>query len=361
MCEGRVGRSAPRQVASCRVRVGVLTGGGDCPGLNAVIRAVVRKGEQVYGDELLGFLDAWDGVRDERFIELNVHSLRGMLPKGGTLLGTKRGSPYDEPDGVARVKQSFDRLALDGLIVIGGNGSLSVASMLHQEGLPVVGVPKTIDNDIFGTDLTFGFNTAVQVATDAIDRLHTTAESHDRVMVVEVMGRHSGWIATYAGIAGGATTILIPEKPFDLDEVAATITRRHERGRYASIVVVAEGAVPKPGTLEVPDGPIGPGGHRRMGGIASLIAPELEFRTGFDTRVVQIGHVQRGGTPTAIDRVLSTRYGLAAIDAVHDGAWGDMVVLRGTDIGRAPLLEALGRTRTVDLSLYEDVAEIFFG
>ncbi len=344
------------------MRVGVLTGGGDCPGLNAVIRAVVRKGEMVYGDELLGFLDAWDGMRDGRFIELNVRSLRGMLPRGGTLLGTKRGSPYDQPDGVELVKKSFASHALDGLIVIGGNGSLTVASMLYeQEGLAVVGVPKTIDNDICGTDLTFGFNTAVQVATDAIDRLHTTAESHDRVMVVEVMGRETGWIATYAGIAGGATTILIPEKPFDLDEVATTIVRRHERGRYASIVVVAEGAMPKPGTLEVPVGVIGPGGHRRMGGIASLIAPELEARTGFDTRVVQIGHVQRGGTPTASDRVLSTRYGLAAIDAVHDRAWGQMVALRGTEICRAPLAEAVGRTRTVDLSLYEDVAAIFFG
>lgn len=339
----------------------MLTGGGDCPGLNAVIRAIVRKGEQHHADELLGFHDAWDGVIHQRYLELNVRSLRGMLPRGGTLLGTRRGSPFDEPDGVERVAKCFESLGLDGLIVIGGNGSLTVASMLHERGFPIVGVPKTIDNDIPGTDMSFGFDTAVQVATDAIDRLHTTAESHDRVMVVEVMGRHTGWIATYAGIAGGATVILVPERPFDLDEVAATIMRRHDRGRYASIVVVAEGAMPVAGTLAIAEGEIGPGGHRRLGGIASQIAPELERRTGFETRVVQIGHVQRGGTPTAYDRVLSTRYGLAAIDAVHDRAWGEMVVLRSTRIERAPLREALRQTRQLDLTLYDEVASVFFG
>ena len=344
------------------MRVGVLTGGGDCPGLNAVIRAVVRKGERHYGDEIIGFLDAWDGVLQRRYLPLDVRSLRGMLPKGGTLLGTKRGSPYDFPDGIDQVKATFADLGLDGLIVIGGNGSLTVACRLFEEaGIPVVGVPKTIDNDIVGTDVTFGFHTAVQIATDAIDRLHTTAESHDRVMVVEVMGRHTGWIATYAGIAGGATDILVPERPFDLDEVAQTIIRRHERGRFASIIVVSEGAEPKPGTLDVPDQGYDNSGHRRLGGIASLIAPELERRTGFEARVVQIGHVQRGGTPTAYDRVLSTRYGLAAIDAVHEKAWGEMVVLRATKIQRAPLTEAVGKTRTLDMSLYEDVAEVFFG
>jgi len=327
-----------------------------------VIRAVVRKGEVHYGDEILGFYDAWDGVLDRRYLQLDVRSLRGMLPRGGTLLGTKRGSPYDHPDGVERVKETFADLGLDGLIVIGGNGSLTVACRLHSEAdLPIVGVPKTIDNDIVGTDVTFGFHTAVQIATDAIDRLHTTAESHDRVMVVEVMGRDSGWIATYAGIAGGATDILVPERPFDLDEVAATILKRHERGRYASIIVVAEGAQPVPGSLDLPDQGFDSSGHKRLGGIASLIAPELERRIGFEARVVQIGHVQRGGTPTAYDRVLSTRYGLAAIDAVHDEAWGEMVVLRSTKIQRAPLTDAVGRTRTLDLKLYEDVAEVFFG
>ena len=327
-----------------------------------MIRAVVRKGEVHYGDEILGFYDAWDGVLDRRYLQLDVRSLRGMLPRGGTLLGTKRGSPYDHPDGVERVKETFADLGLDGLIVIGGNGSLTVACRLHSEAdLPIVGVPKTIDNDIVGTDVTFGFHTAVQIATDAIDRLHTTAESHDRVMVVEVMGRDSGWIATYAGIAGGATDILVPERPFDLDEVAATILKRHERGRYASIIVVAEGAQPVPGSLDLPDQGFDSSGHKRLGGIASLIAPELERRIGFEARVVQIGHVQRGGTPTAYDRVLSTRYGLAAIDAVHDEAWGEMVVLRSTKIQRAPLTDAVGRTRTLDLKLYEDVAEVFFG
>jgi 6-phosphofructokinase 1 len=342
--------------------VGILTGGGDCPGLNAVIRAIVRKGELHYGDELIGFHDAWDGVLKRDTMALDVRSLRGMLPKGGTLLGTKRGSPYDVPGGVEQVKASFEALGLDGLVVIGGNGSLTVACMLFEEtGLPIIGVPKTIDNDIVGTDVTFGFHTAVQIATDAIDRLHTTAESHDRVMVVEVMGRNTGWIATYAGIAGGATVILVPELPFDIDEVCEVIERRHERGRFASIVVVAEGATAVPGTLESPDRGVDSQGRARLGGVAWAIAPEIERRTGFETRVVQIGHVQRGGTPSAYDRVLSTRYGLAAIDAVHDQAWGQMVVLRSTAITRAPLSDAVGRTRTLDMSLYQDVASIFFG
>ncbi len=344
-----------------RVRVGVLTGGGDCPGLNAVIRAIVRKGE-VAGDEILGFHDAWDGVMAQEYTPLDITKMRGMLPRGGTVLGTKRGSPFDHDDGIARVESAFRELHLDALIVIGGNGSLTVASMLHAEyGFPIVGVPKTIDNDVNGTDVTFGFHTAVQIATDAIDRLHTTAESHDRVMVVEVMGRHAGWIATYAGIAGGATVIIIPEEPFDIDEVCSIIERRHERGRYASIVVAAEGATPAEGTLAMPDRVLDRFGHERVGGVGDLIAPEIESRTGFETRVVQIGHVQRGGTPTAYDRVLSTRYGLAAIDAVHDRAWGQMVVLRSSRITRAPLSEAMGKNRTVDLDLYHDVAKSFFG
>jgi 6-phosphofructokinase 1 len=278
------------------------------------------------------------------------------------VLGTKRGSPYDHVDGVDRVRRTFEEMALDALIVIGGNGSLTVACKLHAEaGLPIVGVPKTIDNDINGTDVTFGFHTAVQIATDAIDRLHTTAESHDRVMVVEVMGRHAGWIATYAGIAGGATVILVPEEPFDIDEVCKILERRHDRGRYASIAVVAEGATPVPGTLDMPERGQDRFGHERIGGIGQLIAPEIEARTGFETRVVQIGHVQRGGTPTAYDRVLSTRYGLAAIDAVHDHAWGEMVVLRSSRITRTSLSEAMGKNRTVDLELYHDVANAFFG
>ncbi len=344
------------------MRVGVLTGGGDCPGLNAVIRAIVRKGEMRYGDELIGFLDAWDGVLNDRTMALDVRSLRGMLPRGGTLLGTRRGSPFDLEDGPEQVKAAFARHELDGLIVIGGNGTLTVACRLHDLlGLPIVGVPKTIDNDIVGTEVTFGFHTAVQIATDAIDRLHTTAESHDRVLLVEVMGRHAGWIATYAGIAGGATAILIPEIPFDLNDVCALLRKRHERGRYASIVVVAEGAKPHPDSLPTPTEPRDAFGHLRLGGIAHLIAPEIEDRTGFETRVVLLGHVQRGGTPNAYDRVLSTRYGLASIDAVHDGAWGEMVVYRALRIERAAMRVAMGRTRTIDLAMYHDVAEIFFG
>ena len=344
------------------MRVGVLTGGGDCPGLNAVIRAIVRKGEVAYGDEIVGFLDAWDGVMDRRTMPLDVASLRGMLPRGGTLLGTRRGSPYDTTDGPQRVIDTFRDLELDALVVIGGNGSLSVACQLHAEfGLPIVGVPKTIDNDVVGTDLTFGFTTAVQIATDAIDRLHTTAESHDRVMVVEVMGRHAGWIATHAGIAGGATVILVPELPFDIDEVCTILQRRHERGRYASIVVVAEGAEPVHGSLPVGEKRYDQFGHVRLGGIAGTIANAIEERTGFETRQVLLGHLQRGGTPTAFDRVLATRYGVEAIDAVHAGAWGHMAALRGPDIVTVPLAETVGRTRTVDLHLYRDIASVFFG
>ncbi|MCU1398065.1 MAG: 6-phosphofructokinase [Acidimicrobiales bacterium] len=344
------------------MRVGLLTGGGDCPGLNAVIRAVVRKGELVHGDEVIGFLDAWDGVIAQRTMSLDIRSLRGMLPKGGTLLGTRRGSPYDVPGGVEAVIATFADMALDALIVVGGNGSLSVACSLHKEfGLPIVGVPKTIDNDIEGTDWTFGFNTAVQIATDAIDRLHTTAESHDRVMVVEVMGRHSGWIATHAGIAGGATVILIPELPFDVDEICSILHARHERGRYASIVVVAEGAEPAEGSMPGREKVYDRFGHVRLRGIADLLAPEIEARSGLETRVVLLGHIQRGGTPSAFDRVLATRYGVEAIDAVHDGAWGQMTAIRGDHMIRVPLADVAGKTRSVDMDLYRDVASVFFG
>jgi phosphofructokinase-like protein len=343
------------------VRVGVLTGGGDCPGLNAVIRAIVRKAERHYGDEVVGFRDAWDGVMERRTLPLTVETMRGTLPRGGTVLGTRRGSPFDHPDGVARVDATMADLGLDGLIVIGGNGSLTVASMLHdQHGLNVIGVPKTIDNDIEGTDITFGFNTAVQIATDAIDRLHTTAESHDRVMVVEVMGRHSGWIATHAGIAGGATVVLIPERPFDIDDVCERIVGRHQRGRFASIVVVAEGAMPKEGTLDIGVYDTDQFGHLRLGGIGYVVAHEIGLRTGFETRPVLLGHVQRGGTPTAFDRILSTRFGVAAIDAVHEKAWGQMVAVRGDHIMRVPLAECVGRSKPVDISLFDDIAQLFF-
>lgn len=344
------------------MRVGLLTGGGDCPGLNAVIRAVVRKGEVTHGDEIIGFLDAWDGVVEQRMMHLDVRSLRGMLPKGGTLLGTRRGSPYDHPGGTDGVIKTFRDMELDALIVVGGNGSLSVACSLYEDfGLPIIGVPKTIDNDIVGTDTTFGFNTAVQIATDAIDRLHTTAESHDRVMVVEVMGRHSGWIATHAGIAGGATVILIPEQPFDVDEVCAILRARHQRGRYASIVVVAEGAEPAEGSMPSREKVYDRFGHVRLRGIADLVAPEIEARSGLETRVVLLGHVQRGGTPSAYDRVLATRYGVAAIDAVHDREWGCMTALRGNEMVRVPLAETAGKTRYVDQFLFNEVASVFFG
>lgn len=343
------------------MRVGVLTGGGDCPGLNAVLRAIVRKGERHFGDELVGFQDAWEGVMERRTQPLTVETMRGLLPRGGTVLGTRRGSPFDRPDGVAVVEATMSDMGLDGLIVVGGDGSLSVACKLHdQHGLPVIGVPKTIDNDIEGTEVTFGFNTAVQIATDAIDRLHTTAESHDRVLVVEVMGRHSGWIATYAGIAGGAAVVIIPERPFDIEEVCDRILRRHLGGRFASIVVVAEGAVPKPDTVEIADRERDRFGHVRLGGIGNLVAAEIGARTGFETRPVLLGHVQRGGTPTAYDRVLSTRFGVAAIEAVHEGAWGNMVALRADRIVRAPLSEVIGRTRAVDLDLFDNVASVFF-
>jgi 6-phosphofructokinase 1 len=343
------------------VRVGILTGGGDCPGLNAVLRAVVRKGERFHGDEIIGFKDAWDGVREGRTMPLTVDTMRGSLPRGGTVLGTKRGSPYDHPQGVAEVHRTFRELGIDALIVVGGNGSLTIAhSLAEEEGLPIVGVPKTIDNDVVGTDMTFGFHTAVQIATEAIDRLHTTAESHDRVMVVEVMGRHSGWIAAYAGIAGGASVVLIPEIPFDIEKVCLHLARRHDKGRYASIVVVAEGAEPIPGTVEMGEKVYDKFGHVRLGGIADVIAREVGDRTGFETRVVMLGHVQRGGTPTAFDRVLSTRYGVAAIDLVHDQGWGQMVALRGTEIVPVPLADTVGQTKPLDMNLYHGVAEVFF-
>jgi len=326
-----------------------------------VLRAVVRKGERVFGDEIVGFADAWDGMMERRTMPLTVESMRGLLPRGGTVLGTRRGSPFDTPGGVDAVEATMSDMGLDGLIVVGGNGSLSVACKLHAErGVPIIGVPKTIDNDIEGTEVTFGFNTAVQIATDAIDRLHTTAESHDRVMVVEVMGRHTGWIATHAGIAGGATSVLIPERPFDIEEVCARITRRHQRGRFASIIVVAEGATPKAGTIRMADTEIDRFGHIRLGGIGQLVAREIGDRTGYETRPVLLGHVQRGGTPTAFDRVLSTRFGVAAIDAVHHEKWGHMVAIRADRIVDTPLSGVVGRSRPVDISLFDDVAQIFF-
>ena len=343
------------------MRVGVLTGGGDCPGLNAAIRAIVRKGIDVHGYEIVGFRDGWRGPIENLQEELTVESTRGILPRGGTILGTSRTNPFKSDDGPERVMKTMEDLGLGGLIAIGGEDTLGAAARLHTEhDVPVLGVPKTIDNDLAATDVTFGFDTALQVATEAIDRLHTTAESHHRVMVVEVMGRHAGWIALHSGLAGGGDVILIPERPFDIEEVCSLISRRHARGRNFSIVVVAEGASPREGTMEVAAGQTDEFGHVRLGGIGHRLEREIEDRTGFETRAVVLGHIQRGGTPTAFDRVLATRLGVAAIDAAHDGRWGTMPALRGTRIELVPLAEAVESLRTVPDEDYE-VAAPFLG
>jgi len=343
------------------MRIGVLTGGGDCPGLNAAIRAIVRKGIDAHGHELIGFRDGWRGPLEGDQADLTLESIRGILPRGGTILGTSRTNPFRRDDGPARVLQNLERLGVEGLIAIGGEDTLGAASRLHSEhGLPVVGVPKTIDNDLGATDLTFGFDTAVQVATDAIDRLHTTAESHNRILVVEVMGRHAGWIALHSGLAGGADVILVPERPFDVEEVCGLLQRRRSRGRYFSIVVVAEGAIPREGTLETMAAGQDEFGHDRLGGIGQLLGPEIERRTGFETRVTVLGHVQRGGTPTAFDRVLATRLGVGAIDAADQRRWGTMSALKGTRIELVPLREAVTELRTVPPEDYA-VGETFFG
>src|SRR4051794_2194424 len=328
------------------MRIGVLTGGGDCPRLNAVVRAIVRKAIDRYGHSILGFRDGWRGPIESFYDELTVESTRGILPRGGTILGSSRTNPLKHEGGLARIRDNLASLDVDGLIAIGGEDTLGAAARLHAEGLPVVGVPKTIDNDLGATDLTFGFDTAVQVATDAIDRLHTTAESHHRNLVVEVMGRHAGWIALYSGMAGGADVILIPERPFDIDEVCRHIRRRHERGRYFAIVVVAEGATPAEGTLETIGGGVDQFGHSRLGGIGQLLGREIEERTGYEPRATVLGHTQRGGTPTAFDRVLATRLGVAAVDAAGDGRWSTMASLRGQRIELVPLEEAVAELRT---------------
>jgi 6-phosphofructokinase 1 len=342
------------------MRIGVLTGGGDCPGLNAVIRAVVRKAIDGHGDEVVGFCDGWRGVLENISTELTIESTRGILPRGGTILRSSRTNPYKREDGVERVRETLAAHQVDGLIAIGGEDTLGAASRLYEDEINVVGVPKTIDNDLAATDVTFGFDTALHVATEAIDRLHTTAESHNRILVVEVMGRHAGWIALHSGLAGGADVILIPEIPFDIDEVCRLIRRRHERGRYFSIVVAAEGAVPKEGTLSVSTGELDEFGHPRLGGIGQVLEREIEERTGFETRATVLGHVQRGGTPTAFDRVLATRLGLAAIDAVHSDAWGMMTALRGTRIELVPLRDAVAQLRTVPVEEYQRY-DVLFG
>jgi ATP-dependent phosphofructokinase / diphosphate-dependent phosphofructokinase len=341
------------------MRVGVLTGGGDCPGLNAVLRAIVRKGAATYEHEFVGFRDGWRGVLEGDVRPLGVPDVRGLLPRGGTILGSSRTNPFAMDDGVSRIRGTLEQQGVDALIAIGGEDTLGVAARLHDDGLRVVGVPKTIDNDLGGTDYTFGFDTAVSIAMEAIDRLHTTAESHHRVLIVEVMGRHAGWIAVHAGMAGGANGILIPELPFDMDRVEAWVESRF-RDRYASIIVVSEGATPIGGAEVLQSAQKDAFGHARLGGVGDWLAQEIERRTGKEARTTVLGHVQRGGTPTARDRWLATRFGLHAIDAVDAGDWGMMTALRGTDIRMVPLLEATKKLKTVDPALYAE-AEVFFG
>ncbi len=335
------------------MKIGVLTGGGDCPGLNAVIRAVVRKGTFHYDDGFIGFLEGWRGLLEDKTTQLDLETVGGILPRGGTILRTSRTNPAKRSDGLERCAENLKAHGCDALIAIGGDDTLSVAKKLFDIGVKVVGVPKTIDNDLSGTDFTFGFDTAVNVATEAIDRVHTTAEAHNRVIVVEVMGRDSGWIATYSGIAGGADVILIPEVPFDIDEVAELIRQRHSRGRYFSIVVAAEGAKFANGNESLSATGVDEFGHARLGGIGAALASEIEKRTGFETRAVVLGHIQRGGTPTAFDRVLATRYGLGAIDMVHRGEFGRMAALRGSKIISIPLAEAIATNRKVDKEILD--------
>ncbi len=346
------------------MKIGVLTGGGDCPGLNAVIRAVVRKGVFTYVDEFTGFLEGWRGVLEDKSMPLDLEAVGGILPRGGTILRTSRTNPSKRPDGIERCMATLDKNKLDALIAIGGDDTLSVAQKLHERGVKVVGVPKTIDNDLGGTDYTFGFDTACNIVCEALDRVHTTAEAHNRVMVVEVMGRDAGWIALYSGIAGGADVILIPERPFDVDKVADSIRQRHERGLYFSIIVVAEGAKfssaePGHGAPILQDMGKDEFGHAKLGGVANILAREIEKRTGFETRAVVLGHIQRGGSPSAFDRVLATRYGLGAIDMVHRSEFGCMAALRANKIVSIPLVEAISKNRTVDNEMIQIVDGLF--
>jgi phosphofructokinase-like protein len=346
------------------MRVGVLTGGGDCPGLNAVIRAVVRKGVKEYGFDFVGYRDGWRGPLEGQTMELGIEQCRGILPRGGTILGSSRTNPFKLENGVERIKENLAADGVDALVAIGGEDTLGVATRLADLGVNVVGVPKTIDNDLSGTDFTFGFDTAVNIATEAIDRLHTTAESHHRVLVVEVMGRHAGWIALHSGIAGGASMVLIPEQPFDIVDVCNRVETRFT-SQYAPIIVVSEGAVPQEGGpdglgMTLVSGELDAFGHVRLGGIGDRLAKEIEERTGKEARAVVLGHIQRGGTPTAFDRWLATRFGLQAIDAVADGDFGKMMALRGTRIERLALAEGTAELKLVSPEEYAEAA-VFFG
>lgn len=357
-------------------KIGVLTGGGDCPGLNAVIRAVVRKSMK-YDWEVIGIKNGWKGLISGEMELLTSYSVSGILPKGGTIIGTSRTNPFNDKNNVQKIFENIKKFGIDAIVAIGGDDTLSVAHKLNEEGIPLVGVPKTIDNDLFGTDYTFGFDTAVQIVTEAIDRLHTTAESHHRVIVVEVMGRHAGWIATMAGIAGGADEILIPEVPFDIEEVCKMLRKRYDRGRKFSIIAMAEGAYPIEEKMKNDEKEINKQnfsennlitqteekdafGNIRLGGVGNYLAKEIEKRMDVETRVTALGHVQRGGTPTAYDRILATRFGVAAVELIKDKNFGKMVALQGNKIVPVDIEEAISKSKTVDMELYE-IAKVFFG
>ena len=340
-------------------RVGILTGGGDCPGLNSVIRAVVRYAIQE-DYQVVGIKNGWKGLIENDTVELNLQSVSGILPKGGTILGTSRTNPYKKEDDLKKAKENFKKMGLEALIAVGGEDTLGVANKLHKEGFNVVGAPKTIDNDLSCTDVTFGFDTTINIVTEAIDRLHTTAESHNRIMVVEVMGRHAGWIALESGLAGGADVILIPEVPVNMDEVCDIIKKRHQRGKNFSIVIVAEGAQFKKGTMVTQEEKLDAFGHVRLGGMGQRVGDEIEKRTGYETRVTVLGYIQRGGTPTAFDRVLGTRFGIKAMELVLKKDYGKMASLQGNKIVAVPLDAAVSELKTVDMELY-NIAKIFFG
>jgi len=342
------------------MKVGILSGGGDAPGINAVIRAVVRKGIHNYGYEIIGIKDGWNGLLKGECTRLDLNAVSGILPRGGSILGTSRTNPFKTKEGPKKILENAKKASIEAVIAIGGEDTLSVAHKMSELGLKSVGVPKTIDNDLSGTDYTFGFNTAVSIATEALDRLHTTAETHHRVIILEVMGRYTGWIALESGLAGGADIILIPEKPFDIGRVCEYIQQRHERGRNFSIIVVAEGAKPKGGVEIVYSESFDEFGHIRLGGVGYFIGKEIERCIQVETRVVVLGHLQRGGTPTAFDRILATRYGIAAIDLVHEERFDRMVSLKCNRIESVPLKEVVGKRKTVDLELYE-IASVFFG
>jgi 6-phosphofructokinase 1 len=343
------------------LKVGILTGGGDAPGINAVLRAIVRKAIQDYAYETVGIKDGWQGLVEGEFIPLDLKTLVGMLPKGGSILGTSRTNPFKNRDGAKCILKNVSENGIEAVIAIGGEDTLGVAYKLHEMGLPVVGVPKTIDNDLVGTDYTFGYQTAVAIACEALDRLHTTAESHHRVIILEVMGRYTGWIALEAGIAGGADFILIPEKPFEIEEICECIRKRQKRGRNFSIIVAAEGSKPKGAEEIVYSTGVDEFGHARLGGVGYYIGKEIEKRfENIETRAVVLGHLQRGGSPNAYDRVLATRFGIAAIDLVHEGRFGEMVALQGNAMVSVHLKDVIGKRKTVDSKLYE-IAATFFG